>query len=1120
MFRKVDTKLDLPELELRILAFWRNTRAFETRRRLNQHARHWSFLDGPITANNPMGLHHARARTYKDLFQRFRSMQGLQLRYQNGFDCQGLWVEVEVEKELGFKTKREIENYGVAGFVKRCKQRALNFAAIQTEQSIRLGNWMDWDDPAELRRLAKALDESSQVTYGGTAGNVISGSAEEIVGKLGDVTLGGSYFTMSDSNNYSIWAFLKKCHERNWIYKGTDVMPWCPRCSTALSEHEIATEGYRELVHSAVTVKFPLRGRQNESLLVWTTTPWTLTSNVAAAVNPDFLYVKVRYEGEVLYLARATMARYNIDTADVLEEMTGKDLLDLTYEGPYDDLSAVLSSGANNKHLVIPWPEVSETEGTGFVHIAPGCGKEDFQLGRQFDLPSLSPLNEYGIFIENYGKFTGIHVYDSADFVIKDLSSRGLLFKVDNYAHRYPVCWRCESELIFRLVDEWFISMGKKLETPLEELSASDKEDNLRYQIMEVTKQVRWIPEFGMSMELDWLRNMSDWMISKKRYWGLALPIWECHKCGSFEVIGGRDELKQKAVEGWEKFEGHSPHRPWIDEVKIRCAHCGETLSRIPDVGNPWLDAGIVAYSTMAYFNSRGYWKEWFPADFICEALPGQFRNWFYSLLAMSTVLERKPPCLICFGHGNVLAEDGREMHKSLGTAIWFDDAAKAIGADIIRWMYAAAKPEPNMRFGYKLADDVKRRFLLPFWNVYSFFVTYGSLDQWTPHEITTERSLLDRWILSKLQTLIGSVTEMMQDYNAAEACVALEEFVDNLSRWYVRRSRRRFWKSEADADKDAAYATLYTVLVTLVKVLAPFVPFVTEEIYQNLVINVNPQAPSSIHHNDWPLSNASLIDHDLEEAMDLSLQVCNLGHAARNTSGIKVRQPLQAVTVVAEQSKFDYLRSMQDLIKEELNVKRVNTSTNPEEIVNYKITLRPELGAKYGRLFSQLKAAVESMDHNMIAHSFRNGSSVNVIVNRQNVVLLKDDVEVTITAKSGFEIAEGENLLVGMDIRLTEELKDEGLAREIVRRVQNQRKEAGFEIADEIEVYYETGPRLERVFIKFGSEIKSETLARELKLTKIPEDSHVSDYRLEDEDLKIGLVRLGRAEIVKQSPR
>lgn len=1116
-FRKVEAEPNLPELELRILGFWRETQAFKKRRDLNQHGNRWSFLDGPITANNPMGLHHARARMYKDLFQRFKSMQGLKLRYQNGFDCQGLWVEVEVEKELGFKSKREIESYGIAEFVRRCKQRALNFAAIQTEQSIRLGNWMDWDDPNELRHLAKALDEPSEIKYEGTTGHTISGTPEQVVGKLGDVTLGGSYFTMSDSNNYAIWAFLKQCNKRKWIYKGTDVMPWCPRCSTALSEHEIATEGYRELVHPAVTAKFPIRGRGGESLLVWTTTPWTLTSNVAAAVNPNLVYVKVQHEGNILYLAKAALARYKIDAASVIQEMAGEELLNFTYDGPFDELPAVKESGANTKHTVIPWHEVSETDGTGLVHIAPGCGREDFVLGREYQLPSLSPLNEYGTFIENYGKFTGMHVYDTADFVFKELKVKGLLFSVENYSHRYPVCWRCGSELVFRLVDEWFVSMGKKLDTPPDEVSPSDKERNLRYQIMDVTRQIRWIPDFGMSMELDWLRNMSDWMISKKRYWGLALPIWAC-KCGNFDVIGGKEELKTRAVEGWSKFDGHSPHRPWIDEVKIRCSKCGETLSRIPDVGNPWLDAGIVAYSTMAYFNDRNYWHEWFPADFICEALPGQFRNWFYSLLAMSTVLENKPPCRACFGHGNVLAEDGREMHKSLGTAIWFDDAAKAVGADIIRWMYGAAKPEPNMRFGYKLAEDVKRRFILPLWNIYSFFITYGNLDQWKPRETTVERSLLDRWILSKLQTLILGVTENMQNYNASEGCVLLEQFVDNLSKWYVRRSRRRFWKSEADADKEAAYATLYTVLVTLVKLLAPFIPFVTEEIYQNLARTVNPQAPASVHLNDWPVSDPSLIDHDLEQVMDLALDVCNLGHAARNTSAIKVRQPLQAAVIVAEQTKLDHLSSMQELLKEELNVKRIDLISDREKVVDYQITLRPQLGAKYGRLFSALRGAVDSMNHTNIAHSFQDGSKVNVTVQGQNVELLKDDVEISTKAKPGFEIAEGENLLVGIETNLTEDLKDEGLARDIVRRVQNQRKDASFDIADEIEIYYETGPRLSRVLTKHGAEIMSETLARELVAARAPEHSHVAEYQLEKESLRVGLVRLTKTGPVRQS--
>jgi len=773
VYNKVKLDVNFPELEHRILSFWNSNDAFKVLKTMNKSMGHWSFIDGPLTANNPMGVHHAWGRTYKDLFQRFNSMKGYNLRFQNGFDCQGLWIEVEVEKELGFKSKRDIEAFGIAEFVKRCKQRALKFSSVQTQQSIRLGYWMDWDDPDKLQDLAEKLNQPDETfEYIGTTGGKVVGTAEQIVGQLGDNRLGGSYYTLSDENNYSIWAFLKKCHEHGWIYKGTDIMPWCPRCSTALSEHEIATEGYKELVHPAVTVKFNLKNRPNEALLVWTTTPWTLTSNVAVAVNPEITYVKIRKQDEVLYLAKATLPK--VGTVEILQELSGNDLLGLEYSGPFDELEAVEKSATVEKHKVIRWAEVSEVEGTGLVHIAPGAGKEDFELGKEFGLTTLSPINEYGVFIDGYGEFTGVHVYDSAQKIIKALEKKGLLFKVEQYSHRYPVCWRCGSELVFRLVDEWFISMGKKLEKTPEELTEDEKQENLRYRIMDVTSKIQWTPPYGMSRELDWLRNMSDWMISKKRYWGLALPIWECKKCGKFEVIGAKDELKSRAVSGWETFEGHSPHKPWIDAVTIRCPHCSSQIPRIQDVGNPWLDAGIVAYSTLSYFTDRKYWETWFPADLICESLPGQFRNWFYSLLAMSTVLENSPPTRACFGHGSVLAEDGLEMHKSAGNAIWFDDAVEKMGADLMRWMYLTTRPEADMRFGYRQAEEIKRRFMIPLWNIYSFFTTYANLDDWKPNSTRFDYSLLDKWLLSKLQLLIQEVTNLLESYDPAGAALQL----------------------------------------------------------------------------------------------------------------------------------------------------------------------------------------------------------------------------------------------------------------------------------------------------------------------------------------------------------
>ncbi len=1051
MFRKAKVNVKFPELERSILEFWKTEKAFRSRRALNEGHKSWTYLDGPITANNPMGVHHAWGRTYKDLFQRFNSMKGFDLRYQNGFDCQGLWVEVEVEKELGFKSKRDIESFGVAEFVKRCKQRALRFAAVQTEQSIRLGYWMDWDNPDELRQLADGLEDPHKVLkFDGTTGNTISGTAEQIIGALGRVELGGSYFTLSDDNNYAIWAFLKKCHERAWLYKGRDVMPWCPRCSTALSEHEIATEGYRELTHFAVTLKFPLKRKGEAALLVWTTTPWTLTSNVAVAVNPDMKYVGVRNDGEVLYLAKNVLNRYFPTASNIVEELTGRDLEGLVYGGPFDELEMVQKVAAKDNHRVILWNEVSETEGTGLVHIAPGCGKEDFQLGHEHKMPILSPLNEYGVFTDGFGEFTGTHVYDSPKKIIANLQRKGILFKMEQYSHRYPVCWRCGNELVFRLVDEWFISMGKKFDKPSEQVTAEEKLHNLRYEIIENAMRIRWFPPYGLSQELDWLRNMGDWMISKKRYWGLALPIWECQSCGHFEVIGSKQELKNRAVAGWQEFEGHSPHKPWIDAVKIKCSRCRNVVSRISDVGNPWLDAGIVAYSTMGYFSDRGYWEKWFPANLICESLPGQFRNWFYSLLAMSTVLENQPPCRTIFGHGQVLAEDGREMHKSLGTAIWFDEAAESMGADVMRWMYCTTRPETNMRFGYGIGEDVKRRFLLPLWNIYCFFITYAALDQWKPSGRKPKLSSLDRWILSKLQILIQDVTTNLENFDPIDATTHLEAYVDDLSKWYVRRSRRRFWKSEADEDKEAAYTTLYTCLTELVELLAPFIPFLVEEIYQNLVRSVDKNAPMSVHHNDWPIAEESLIERELVDAMDLAFKVSSLGHAARNTARIKLRQPLARAAVIADKTILNRLAAVKELVREELNVKNLDLISAKENLVDYK------------------------SDQPTQAYVFQ----------------------------------EEESVLMALDIRISDELRKEGVARDIVRRIQDQRKQAGLEISDQIEIYYQTGPKLTDVFSTHRDYIATETLARKLVDSAPPDQSHTADYALQGEKLSIGILR------------
>ncbi|HUB83210.1 MAG TPA: class I tRNA ligase family protein, partial [Bryobacteraceae bacterium] len=819
-------------MERELLRFWEDRQIFRKLRAQTAGAAPWSFLDGPITANNPMGVHHAWGRTLKDMYQRYHAMNGQELRYQNGFDCQGLWVEVEVEKSLGLQTKREIRDFGIANFVRACKERVLTFAARQTEQSIRLGYWCDWDDPKLLLELRDALEAGDrEVSATLPSGVQVTARASEIIRKLGSLEYGGSYFTFADENNYTIWAFLKKCHREGFIYRGHDVMPWCGRCGTGLSQMEVA-EGRRITAHTSVFVRFPIRGQEKTALLVWTTTPWTLTANVAVAVNPDLTYLKVRHGDWMYYVAKGNYEHDRVQDlqvegkhethklpsirtilkgsggVEVIEELPGRDLLGLAYDGPFDELPAQNTPGgvfpygqtgggatSAAAHRVIAWSAISEEEGTGLVHIAPGCGAEDQELGKENELPFLAPLDESANFIDGFGPFTGKNASAVPDDIIAALKASGHLVAREKYPHVYPHCWRCKSELVFRPVDEWFIRM------------------DWRDRIQNVVPGVKWIPPEGEARELDWLKNMSDWMISKKRFWGLALPIWVCGACEHFMVIGSREELRQKAVEGWETFDGNSPHRPYVDAVKIRCEKCGSMASRIEDVGNPWLDAGIVSFSTMGYSSDRAYWEKWFPADLVLESFPGQFRNWFYSLLAMSAMMDGRAPFKALLGHALVRDARGEEMHKSKGNSIAFDEAAETLGAEVMRYIYVEQKTGQHLNFpdlhpagntGTTIDGEARRK-LLTFWNCYSFFVMYAEADGWKPGgaplPVTNE---LDRWVLSRLQRLVGAAHTAFLNYEHFRVIEAFQEFDEEFSNWYLRRSRRRFWDSDP-----LAYQTL-----------------------------------------------------------------------------------------------------------------------------------------------------------------------------------------------------------------------------------------------------------------------------------------------------------------------
>jgi isoleucyl-tRNA synthetase len=1063
----VPTRVDYPLLEGEIQHWWDEHEILTKYLRRNEASeKRWSFLDGPITANNPMGVHHAWGRTYKDLFQRFHTMLGERQRYQNGFDCQGLWVEVETDKELGIKSKREIEELGMARYVELCKARVLRFADRITAQSIRLGEWMDWSD---------------------------------------------SYYTMSDENNYTIWGFLKLCWERGWVYRGHDVMPWCPRCGTGISDMEI-NEGRREVQHTSVYVRLPLVDRPNEYLLVWTTTPWTLPANVAAAINPELTYARVEQDGNIYYVAEEMTRRPkgskepNFDKLrghehgpwKVVGTLPGSELLGWQYSGPFDELPA----WRNLSHRVIAWDEVNAKEGTGIVHIAPGAGREDFALGKANNLPVLAPLDESGVYVDGYDWLTGQHVAEVARPIFESLRTTGYFYQTETYQHVYPHCWRCGTELVFRLVDEWFISMGA--------LDAAD--DNLRKRLVRIVEEpdMTWIPSFGRERELDWLRNMEDWMISKKRYYGLTLPIYPCPQCGTFEVIGSKEELRARAVEGWDEFEGHSPHRPWVDAVKIRCAQCGQVTSRIPDVGNPWLDAGIVPFSTMHYHTNRDYWQQWYPAEFITEGFAGQFRNWFYSLLVMAAALENSAPFKTVLGYGTLVDQTGREFHKSWGNSIEFDKAAEIVGADTMRWLFTNHAPEQDLRFPRIPTEDEAaqareagqpprlselwmqaRSPLDKLWNVYAFFVTYANIDGFDPTARTlgvAQRSDLDRWVLSELQRTIEEVTAHLHVYDPEHATEAIGEFVENLSNWYVRRSRRRFWKAEEDADKVAAYLTLYECLVTTTKLLAPFTPFLAESLYQNLVRSVSDTAPESVHLCDWPVANPALISPKLHEETALVMRVVNLGRSAREKAQLRVRQPLAALYVrVVSDTERDALTRLQGQVLEELNVRRLELLPSESDMLHYSVEPRMGvLGPKLGKLLPKTLAALRSEasgDMQAKARQLLDTGRLALNVEGEEVVLTPEEVTVEASARAGYVAAEERGYVVLLDTTLTSELVAEGLVRDLTHFVQDVRKRAGLAIEDTIETELWTDSDLAAIAERLRGYIADETLSTTLRI-------------------------------------
>ena len=989
-------------LELEVLDRWEHDAVFEVLRERNQSGPIWSFVDGPVTANKSLAVHTAWGRTLKDVFQRYKAMRGFHQRYQNGFDCQGLWIEVGVERELGLNSKREIEDYGLEEFAAKCRDVVVKSSEELTRGSKRLGMWMDW---------------------------------------------GNDYFTFSDTNIEYIWRFLAIVHERGWLYKGHRSTEWCPRCGTSISAHELAGS-YVDRADPSLFVRLPLFDRPGESLVIWTTTPWTLPANVAAAVNPDADYGR-RLNGEWV-----AAPRYPDESFD--EILRGSELLGWRYEGPFDQLAP----GAAVEHRVIPWDEVSLDEGTGIVHIAPGCGGEDFELSKEHDLPVLMPVDESGRFYDDYGWLHGLSTVEASEQIIGNLEERNRLVEAGLYEHRYPECWRCHTPLIFRIADDWFISVA-----------------DIREPMREANAKVEWVPDyFGKRMD-DWLVNMGDWNISRRRYYGLPLPLYPC-SCGHLNVIGSREELEERALGGLDQLR--ELRRPWIDRVPVRCESCGEEVTRIPEVGDVWLDAGIVPFSTLGWQNpewkeqgyatgaaagltkadlpDHAYWEKWFPADWVTE-MREQIRLWFYSQLLMSVVLTGGAPFRRVLGYEKMLDERGQEMHGSWGNMIDAEDAFARMGADVMRWQYCAQPPNQNLLFGFGPAEEIKRR-LLTIWNSASFFIQYAEIEGFRPTYADLERGPdcelrpLDRWLLARTDKLVAEATEALEATLTFQLIGAFERFVDDLSNWYIRRSRRRFYSFD-----EAAFRTLWVALAQALRVISPVVPFLAEHLWRNLVAEACEGAPESVFLASWPE------ERELDEALLAEIgavrRIVELGRQARAQAELKLRQPLRRLVV---QGAPGAAEAHAGEISEELRVKEVVFGTVEATEVRVKPNL-PVLGPKLGKELGAVRAALEAGEWEQEGDSFR------VL----GMLLGPDEVLVERRAREGWALAEDDSITVALDTTLDPELELEGRVLDLIHKLNTMRKEQGLALTDRITV---TLPESDADLLAHADWIKDEVLA------------------------------------------
>ena len=1028
MYKKVDANLNFVDREKQIEKFWNDNDIFKKSMEHRKEGETYTFYDGPPTANGKPHIGHVETRTIKDMIPRYQTMKGKFVPRKAGWDTHGLPVELEVEKLLGLNGKEQIEEYGMEPFIKKCKESVWKYKGMWEDFSKTVGFWADMDNP---------------------------------------------YVTYDDNFIESEWWALKEIWNKNLLYKGFKIVPYCPRCGTPLSSQEVA-QGYKTVKERSAVARFKVIG-EDAYFLAWTTTPWTLPSNVALCVNPEETYCKVKaVDGYTYYMAEALLdtvlgklldkdAPEGTKAYEVLETYKGSDLEYKEYEPLFDCAKEIIEKQHKKAHYIVCDTYVTMTDGTGIVHIAPAFGEDDSRVGRDYDLPFVQLVDGKGELTKET-PYAGVFVKKADPMVLKDLDEKGLLFDAPKFEHEYPHCWRCDTPLIYYARESWFIKM------------TAVKDDLIRN-----NNTVNWIPDsIGKGRFGDWLENIQDWGISRNRYWGTPLPVWEC-ECGHQECIGSRAELAERS--GNPEDAKVELHRPYIDAVTFKCPDCGKEMHRVPEVIDCWFDSGAMPFAQHHYpFENKDVFEKQFPAKFISEAVD-QTRGWFYSLMAESTLLFNKAPYENVIVLGHVQDENGQKMSKSKGNAVDPFDALETYGADAIRWyFYTSSAPWIPKRFSGKLVQEGQRKFMGTLWNTYAFFVLYANIDQFdaTKYTLDYEKlSVMDKWLLSKLNSAIKGTDENLANYRIPEAAKVLDEFVDDMSNWYVRRSRDRFWAKGMEQDKINAYMTLYTALVEICKAAAPMIPFMTEEIYQNLVRSINTEAPESIHLCDFPAVNEAWIDKELEKNMDEVLKIVVMGRACRNSANIKNRQPIGNMYVKAPNVLSEYFV---EIIEDELNVKKVNFTEDVSAYTSY--TFKPQLrtvGPKYGKFLGQIQKALAELDGNKAMAELKADGVLALPTVSDDVKLSEEDLLITMTQMEGY-VTEGDNTVtVVLDTNLTPELVEEGFVRELISKIQTMRKEAGFEVMDKISIYYHADEKVADIFHKYGNDIMGDVLGTEV---------------------------------------